>query len=131
MYRLFTLRITWLSGSYCCPASQESIVVQPIASREKIKIHNSKFLLNEYRFCTIIKLKHRKSNHCKSGTICRHSSQCLLAPEGSELDTPALYSSFTASFSHHLLSAYKILLNNCLFQEALFDYLFNIHVPLF
>ena len=27
-------------------------------------------LLNAYCFCIIIKLKNRKSNHCKSGTVC-------------------------------------------------------------
>lgn len=91
------------------------------------KDQNLKLLLNKHCFYTIIKLKHLKLNHCKLGTICRHSSQLLLGPEGSKLETPALYSSFTASFSHHFLSTYKIYLKTAPSRKSSLTYLFNNH----
>ena len=57
-----------------CPASRGNIVLHIASSGND---QNSKFeiqfLPNSYHFCTIIKSKNHKLNHCKSGTICSYS----------------------------------------------------------
>ena len=59
----------------CCPASWQSAYHTPPA-QESIKLLNLRygFLLNSFPFCTVIKLKNHKLNHCQPGTVCSTSS---------------------------------------------------------
>lgn len=69
--QLLALAIAWLTRSFCCPASCESIVLHITSSGKdpylKFKVQS---LFNACCFHTIIKWKNCKSNHYKSGTIC-------------------------------------------------------------
>ena len=76
-YWFYTLATAWQTGRCeslplpSCPASRERIVLH-IACPAKNQ--NSKFevrfLLNAYRYHTIVTSKNRKSDHRKSGTVC-------------------------------------------------------------
>lgn len=72
MLRTLTLPYSWAKpSSYCGPAPQE-IMVSHLTSprRDQNSKFRVQFLLNAYRFCTIIKWKNLKSNHCKLGIVC-------------------------------------------------------------
>ena len=94
--RWFPLVITQLTGSCAlcrfCPASQLHIAILGKNQNFKFKVQ---FLLNGYQFCTILKLKNSKSNHCKSGTICTTDSS---GGQKSKMEVSAGLLSFEDSF---------------------------------
>lgn len=69
---LFTLMTTWLTGAVLTVTAQHhgrgSDHISP-GKRQNSK-YEVRFLLNAYRFCTILKLKSHKSNRRKSETTC-------------------------------------------------------------
>lgn len=71
-HQLFTLTIAWLAGS-CSLLLLTSITREyhtAYHQPRKMSEFKVQFLLNAYHFCTIVKSKHLKSDHHKSGTIC-------------------------------------------------------------
>ena len=69
MHLLFTLVITWLTGSCACCLAQHHKKVYCILLAWKRSKFNVQFLLNMYGFYNIVKLK-IVSQTCKLGTIC-------------------------------------------------------------
>lgn len=68
LWQLFTLVITGCLGAVAATAwHQESPILRIAILRKE---QHSKFLLNAYCFCTAVKSKIPKLNHCNSGTIC-------------------------------------------------------------
>lgn len=61
-----------VGGSSRCPASRESIVpyIVNLGKDQTLKFE-VQFLLSTYRFHTIVTSKIVKSNHHKSGTVCK------------------------------------------------------------
>lgn len=57
--------------SHLCPASEERIILYIVSpGKDPNSIFQVQFLLNAYRFCSIINLKNHQWNHRKLVTVC-------------------------------------------------------------